>query len=177
MLNKPLRITLIAAAALAAGTAARAEGLYVGGALGAPDYHSSINGIGTGHGSGVSARLFGGYDFSPYLAVEGGAFSLGKISDDTGNDAKGYGLDVRAVGRYEFTPGWAVLGEGGLAEARFTTTQGNGSSPGAELGAGLEWSPAKQVSVRLTYDRYHFTSVFSDHVNVGQYLVGVKFGF
>ena len=47
--------SLVTAALLAGVAGAYADGLYVGGALGAPDYSNQINGVGTGDGgSGVT---------------------------------------------------------------------------------------------------------------------------
>ena len=70
----------IATALVACGmTAAHADGLYVGGSLGAPNYSNSINGIGGGGGGdGTGLKLYGGDQLTPNFAVEGGLFSLGR---------------------------------------------------------------------------------------------------
>ncbi len=166
---------LAAAVLLAAFGAARAEGLYVGGSLGSPDYRSSVNGV-SGNGSGVGGKAFAGYQITPNVAVEGGLFDLGHIDDSSGKvNLRGAYAD--AVGSYEFAPKWSVLGRAGLAEGRFTTTGGNDNSPALKLGAGLQYDLSRQVALRAEYEHYHFTDAFDSKANVGEYSFGVKFGF
>lgn len=172
-LNKVLFATAIALGS--AGAAQAAEGFYAGGAIGAPDYHSSINGV-DGDGSGVAGKVFGGYQFTPNFALEAGAFHLGHIDDASGH-AKGYGGYLDAVGSYEFAPKWSVLGSAGIAQAKFTTSNGDDNSPGLKLGAGVQYDVAQNVAVRAQYDRYRFTDAFDTKPNVGQFTVGVKVGF
>ena len=168
---------LIGVALLAGGmTVAHAEGLYLGGSIGTPNY-SSINGIGGGGGGdGTGLKLYGGYQWTPNFAVEGGLFSLGRSSDVMGS-VKARGAYLDGVGSYAFAPKWSVLGSLGVAQARFSTTQGNDSSPALKLGAGLQYDLTQQVALRLQYDRYHFTNAFGAKPNVGAYTFGVKVGF
>ena len=168
----------IATALVACGmTAAHADGLYVGGSLGAPNYSNSINGIGGGGGGdGTGLKLYGGDQLTPNFAVEGGLFSLGRSSDNMGT-VKTRGAYLDAVGSYMFMPKWSVLGSLGVAQARFTTTQGNDSSPALKLGVGLQYDLTERVALRLQYDRYHFTNAFDTKPNVGAYAIGVKVGF
>lgn len=172
-LNKVLFATAIALGS--AGAAQAAEGFYVGGALGTPDYHSSINGV-SGDGSGVGGKLFGGYQITPNIAVEAGAFDLGHIDDGTGR-VKTHGGYIDAVGSYEFAPKWSVLGSAGLAQAKFTTSNGDDSSPGLKLGAGVQYDVAHNVAVRAQYDRYRFSDAFDTKPNIGELTLGVKVGF
>lgn len=169
---------LIGVALLAGGmTVAHAEGLYLGGSIGTPNYSSSINGIGGGGGGdGTGLKLYGGYQWTPNFAVEGGLFSLGRSSDVMGS-VKARGAYLDGVGSYAFAPKWSVLGSLGVAQARFSTTQGNDSSPALKLGAGLQYDLTQQVALRLQYDRYHFTNAFGAKPNVGAYTFGVKVGF
>jgi len=166
----------VAVALVVAGIgAARAEGLYVGGSLGTPDYKSSINGI-SGSGSGVAGKIFGGYQLTPNFAVEGGLMNLGHIDDSSGK-VDLHGAYVDAVGTYEFAPKWSLLGRAGLAEGRFTTNNGDDSSPALKLGAGVQYDLTKQVALRAEYEHYHFTDVFASKANVGELSLGVKVGF
>ena len=175
MLSK-LSHSLIVATLIAGGaTAAQAEGAYVGGSLGKPNYSSSINGI-SGDGSGVAGKLFGGYQITPNFAVEGGYFNLGHIEDANGR-AKAQGVYADAVGSYSFAPQWSVLGSAGLAEGRFKTAAGNDSSPALKIGAGVEYALTPQAALRVQYDRYHFVNAFDAKPNIGQLSAGVKFGF
>lgn len=175
MFSRITKSTLAAALLVAGIGAARAEGLYVGGGLGAPDYKSSINGI-SGDGSGVGGKLYGGYELTPNFAVEGGLFDLGHIDDASGkvNLRGGY---VDAVGRYEFAPKWSVIGSVGVADGRFSTTQGDDSSPALKLGAGLQYDLTRTVALRAGYDHYRFSDAFDGKPKVGEYAFGVKVGF
>lgn len=169
--------SLIAAALVAGGiTGAHAEGLYVGGNIGGPDYSSSINGIGGGGGNGTGLKVYGGYQLTPNFALEGGLYSLGRTSDNTGT-VKTRGVYLDGVGSYEFVPRWSVLGSLGVAEGRFSTTAGDGSSPALKLGVGLQYDLSRQVALRVQYDRYHFTNAFDAKPNAGEYSIGFKLGF
>lgn len=170
--------TLVALAVLAGATAgAHAEGLYVGGSVGAPDYSSTVNGVGGGGGgSGIGLKLYGGYRLTPNFAVEGGYFNLGR-SKDVGGTAKAQGLYVDGVGSYEFAPKWSLLGSVGVADGRLKTNAGNDSSPALKLGVGLEYALGETTALRVTYDRYRFTSAFDGKPEIGQALIGVKVGF
>jgi len=175
MLSK-LSHSLIVATLLAGGAAAaQAEGVYVGGSLGRPNYSSSVNGI-SGDGSGVAGKLYGGYQLTPNFAVEGGYFKLGHIDDANGR-AKTQGVYADAVGSYAFAPQWSVLGSAGLAEGRFTTTLGDDNSAALKIGAGVQYELTPQAALRLQYDRYHFVNAFDAKPNIGQVSAGVKFGF
>lgn len=169
---------VIALAPLVGGVAgAQAEGLYVGGALGAPDYSSSINGYGGGDGGrGTGLKLFGGYQLSPHFAIEGGLFDLGRTRD-TGGSAKVRGGYVDGVGSYEFAPKWSALGSIGLAQARLSTPTGDDTSPGLKLGVGVQYDLTRTTALRLGYDRYRFADAFDAKPDVGETSFGVKVSF
>ena len=167
--------TLVILAALAAG-AAHADGLYVGGSLGKPDYSGSINGIGSGSGDGTGLKVYGGTALNKNFALEGGLFDLGKTSSSAGT-AKGHGLYVDGVGSYEFAPQWSLLGRVGVVEGRFSSSLGNDASSGLKIGAGLQYELSRQVSLRLEYERFHFVNLFDGKPNLGQASFGVKVGF
>ncbi|PTT91741.1 hypothetical protein DBR42_03290 [Pelomonas sp. HMWF004] len=168
--------SIVVAAMLAASWgAAQAEGLYVGGSLGTPDYKSSVNGIG-GNGSGLGGKIYGGYELMPHVAVEAGLVDLGHIDDANGKvNLRGAYVDV--VGRYDMAPKWALFGSAGVAEGRFTTTAGNDSSPALKLGGGLEYELTDNVAVRAEYEHYHFTNAFDAKPAVGEFSLGLKVGF
>jgi OOP family OmpA-OmpF porin len=150
-------------------------GAYAGGSLGSPDYKSSVNGI-TGDGSGVGGKLYGGYKFTPNFALEGGAFDLGHIDDATGK-VKLRGVYADAVGRYEFAPKWTAFGSAGLAEGKFTTSNGNDNSPALKLGAGVEYNLTREIALRGEYEHYHFSDAFDAKPKVGEFSFGVNVGF
>src|SRR6185295_9260759 len=90
---KPIAAALIVAASLGA-TAAHADGLYGGAALGAGRYQDDVNGV-SGAGNGVSGKVFGGYQFNPYLGLEAGYADLGHVDNSTGRvDGRSEYLDA-----------------------------------------------------------------------------------
>jgi OOP family OmpA-OmpF porin len=173
-LSKTLAALSLALGAIAG---AHAEGAYVGGDLSKPDFSSAINGAGgDGGGRSVGGKLYGGYQFTPNFAVEGGYFNLGRSKDINGI-AKGEGLYVDGVGSLRLAPQWSAYGSLGVAEARLKTPTGNDSSPALKLGLGVQYDLSKDVALRLGYDRYHFTNAFDDKPNVGEAAFGVRVAF
>jgi OmpA-OmpF porin, OOP family len=175
MLKRFTQPALVAAVLAACLGAAHAEGLYVGGSLGTPDYKSSVNGI-SGNGSGVGGKVYGGYDLTPNFAIEAGLFDPGHI-DDAAGKVKLYGAYVDGVGHYGFAPQWSVLGSVGVAQGRFTTTRGDDSSPALKLGAGLQYDLSSHVALRAEYEHYRFSNAFDAKPDVGEFSLGVKVGF
>ncbi len=170
-----LKSSLIAIALMAGLGAAQAEGMYGGASLGSPDYRNSVNGI-DGKGSGVGAKLYGGYEINPHLAVEAGVFDLGHIDEPAGK-VKTYGAFVDAVGSYEFAPKWSLLGRIGAVHAKLDTSAGDDSSPALKLGAGLQYALSPNMQLRAEYEHYRFTNAFDAKPDVGEYTVGLKLGF
>lgn len=175
MITRTTRNTLAVLCVAAGLASAHAEGLYLGGSLGTPDYHGSINGI-SGNGSGVGGKVFGGYQLTPNFALEGGYYDLGHIDNDSGKvTARGVYLD--AVGTLPLAQQWSLLGSAGLAQGRLKTSFGDDSSPALKLGLGVQYDLSKQVALRAQYERYHFTNAFDDKANVGAATVGIRVGF
>ncbi len=171
----------LVAATLAAGTmaSAHADGLYVGGDLGHPQYSNSVNGIGGGddaNNGSLGAKVYGGYTLTPNFALEGSVFRLGHTHmGDANVNTTGIALD--GVGNYMFAPQWSLLGRVGVAEGRFYTSGGDDSSAAVKFGAGVQYDLTKQVALRVQYERYHFFNAFDSKPNVGEYTAGVKFSF
>lgn len=176
-----LRITpTLVALTLAAGAAAgaHAEGVYVGGALSAPNYTDSVNGFGSASGGrGPGLKLYGGYQLTPNFAVEAGYANLGRTDSSGGGQAKGQGVFLDGVGSYEFAPRWSVLGSVGVADVRFDTPAGKDSSPALKLGVGLQYDLNKTTALRVGYDQYRFSDAYDAKPQVGQTMVGVKVAF
>lgn len=170
---------ILGMAAAAAGAAhaegMRVEGAYIGGAVGVPDYHSSIDGV-TGSGKDAGYQLYGGYRISPYFGVELGAFDLGRIHNSTGHaDARGGYVD--AIGYLPMNDRFSLLGTVGVAQGRWSTSNGSDSSPAWKYGVGLQYDLTNAVSLRGEYERYQFTSAFGDRPGVGETTVGVNYRF
>jgi OOP family OmpA-OmpF porin len=157
-------------------TASQAAGLYIGGNISQPEYRAGVNGTIMPGGEDMGYKLYGGYQFSPFFALEGGYLDLGKEDNATGN-VQGRGAFLDAVGTFPIAPSWSLLGSAGIAQARFKTSTGNDSSPAFKLGVGVQYDFTKQVAMRLQYDRYRFTDVFNDKLGVGETSLGLKYAF
>ena len=156
-------------------SAAHAEGLYVGGSVGVPDYRTNINGI-SGNSTGAAGKLFAGYQLAPNFALEGGLYDLGHIDHPNGSvNLRGGYLDV--VAKYEFEPKWSVLGSVGVADGRFTSTRGDDSSAALKLGVGVQYDITKDVAVVTEYEHYRYANAYEEKPNAGSVTVGVTFGF
>lgn len=167
-------IAICSALGWAAALPARAEGLYAGGNLGAPGYHDNVNGI-PGSGTGVSGKVYGGYQVNPNVAVEAGGMDLGHVDEATGT-AKGQGLIGDLVGSLPIAQDWSVLGRVGAARANLETSNGDDHGAGLDYGAGVQYKLNSNVSLRGEWENYR-VSVFDEHPNIHQYSVGVKLGF
>jgi OOP family OmpA-OmpF porin len=176
-MNLPRCKPLVLAAATFAGAlhvSAQAEGLYVGGSIGKPSYGDAINGIGTSN-SGVSGKLFGGYQIAPGLAVEAGVADLGHSSNASGS-IRSHGEYLDAVGSLPLAQGFSLLGSAGIDHLNLNTSNGDDSGFGLKLGVGGEYSLTPTTSIRAEYERYQASS-FGGHPSVGQYTIGVRVGF
>jgi OOP family OmpA-OmpF porin len=170
---KPALVAALLAAGLGS-TVAHAEPFYAGANLGAPRYEDGIQGS-TGHGDGVSGKVFGGYQVTPNIAFEAGYADLGRVGDDAGHvKARGEYLD--AVGLAPITDQWTLLGRLGVAHIDVDTPHGDTSGNGLKLGAGAQYALTRDVALRGEWERYR-PDVFGDKPNIDQYTVGVRYGF
>jgi OmpA-OmpF porin, OOP family len=164
---------LLVAANLGA-VCARAEGLYAGGGLGAPRYQNDVNGI-SGNGSGLSGKLFGGYQFTPNYAIEGGVAYLGHIESASGTvNGRSEFLDM--VGTLPLNDTWSLLGRLGIAHVALDTPIGNSSGNGLKLGFGGQYALTKSIFLRGEWERYR-PEVFNDRSNIDQFSLGMRFTF
>jgi OOP family OmpA-OmpF porin len=158
-------------------SAAHAQDVYVGGALSAPNYNDQVNHYGDAEsGRGPGAKLYGGLQLNPHVAVEAGLMNLGR-TQNTGGSATIYGGFVDALGTLPLAPQWSLLGRAGLAEGRLTSSTGDTTSAALKAGVGLQYDITPTVAVRVEYEHYHFVSAFGDKPEVGQASVGLKIGF
>ncbi|HSW07340.1 outer membrane beta-barrel protein [Aquabacterium sp.] len=164
---------LIALAGLAA-LPAHAEGLYAGGALGTPRYPDAVNGI-SGNGSGLSGKLFGGYQFTPNLSLETGFAGLGHIDDGSGR-VSGRAAYLDLLGTLPLNDKWSALGRLGVAHVKLDSSTGDSSGSGPKLGLGLQYALTTNVALRGEWERYH-PSVFGEKPNIDQYTLGFRVGF
>lgn len=169
--------SIIAVTALAAvSTAAQAEGLYIGGSVGASHYKGDAIGGADTDRSDTGLKLYGGYTLNRNLAVEAGVVDLGKASSSAGT-VKSSGLFVDAVGTLPLDKGFSAIGRVGLVNAG-TTHAISGSEYGTrlKLGAGLQYQLDRNISLRGEWERYNLgTPTGNTHNDL--YTVGVNYKF
>jgi len=171
--TKPLLGTLLLAGSVMA-VSAHAEGFYGGASLGGQSYPDRVNGNSTS-GSALSAKLYGGYQVNPNLALEGGIAELGSVNSGSGK-VDSYGTFIDAVGTMPLNPQWSLLGRVGVAHMTVNTPTGDDGGNGLKVGLGVEYALSKTMAVRGEWERYQLTG-FGSSPNADQYTVGLKLGF
>lgn len=155
---------------------AHAEGLYIGGMAGGSHYKgSSVGGVETDRSS-TGAKVFGGYQITPNLAVEGGYVDLGKFKSSAGQ-LKANGVYLDAVGSVPLSGPLSAYGKVGVFNGK---TDGNliSSDRGTsgKLGAGLNYAIDRNLSVQGEWERYRLDTT-GVRANNDLYSVGVKYSF
>lgn len=111
-------------------------------------------------------RIRIGYEYSPYLAVEGEYFRTGKLSALSANPtfqvgrsgASGFGLD--AVGALPFWYRFSLLGKAGVRRVALdqdslsTPVLANGALIQGKLGLGLQYNFSRSLGFRAEVERY-----------------------
>jgi len=111
-------------------------------------------------------RIRIGYEYSPYLAVEGEYFRTGKPAALTANPAfqvgrsgaRGFGLD--AVGTLPFWYRFSLLGKAGVRrvgidqDSLTTPVLANGALIQGRLGLGLQYNFSRSLGFRAEVERY-----------------------
>ena len=139
----------------------------------------AVTGASTGRMHDTAYRVLGGYQFSPYVAIEGGWQHLGSVNgsyalqtvhaDTFARNAewKLSGFNATLVGTYPFAERFAAIGKLGAffskLEFRESTTSGTGARStfnapddnGAHFmwGAGGSYQITDHVALRLDWDR------------------------
>jgi len=166
-----------ALAALAT-SSAWAQG-YVGLAIGQAKYRDACAGVPssiTCSSSDTSLRIFGGYKFNPYFAVEAGANTLGAVRASTGESADLEAVDLSALVSWPLANRFAVYGRLGLysgdTTARSTPVPAavfpaaprpppqvgwvSGNTIGLTYGFGARFEMAQHAVLRLEWQRFDY---------------------
>jgi len=171
---KPIAAALLVVGSLGA-TAAQANGLYGGAALGVPRYQDDINGV-SGSGNGASGKVFGGYQFNPYFALEAGYADLGHVDNSTGR-INGRAEYLDAVGMLPLgSSKFSLLGSVGATHVNLDTSAGDDGGNGVKLGLGAQYALTDNIAFRAEAERYH-ADAFGTKPDIDQYTIGVRFGF
>jgi OOP family OmpA-OmpF porin len=167
--------TLIATATLFT-LSAHAEGLYLGGSVGSSHYNGDDIGGASTDKNDIGYKVYGGYSFTPNVAVETGYVDLGKFSSSAG-DVRGKGYFVDAVGTYPLGNNFSALGRIGVFNGKLDTSlTGSGSGTNLKVGAGLQYDLSKTMSIRGEWERYQFDAV-GMKPSTDLYSVGLNYRF
>ena len=177
---------LVAAGAALAAVPAQAqqtttlEGPYVGGNLGAARLKGDDRpGIPT-DSSSTGGKIFGGYNFSPYFAVEGGYTDTGEFDSSAGT-LKGSGLFADAVGRLPLGNDFSALARVGVLRGKLedgrTGTDLTDTNTTLKGGLGVEYALNRNHALRGEWERYRFKASDDHKVHTDLFTVGYKFTF
>jgi len=186
MLKKNLLAMALVLGSAAISAQASAES-YFGGSVGRTNWDFSCAGSTSCQKAAGSWKLYGGFDFSPYFAVEGSYIYMNEVG---ANDSmvkatfNARGADVAAVGK---TPAWKGLH--GFAKVGATFMKGEiiasfGDLSGSEthysaqplIGIGASYQLDKKMSVRLELDtrKVKISNVADTTYNVKNFSVGIQ---
>ncbi len=141
-------------------------------------------------------KLFGGYQFNKYFALEGGYFNLGKFDYalSTGSGAaegniKIMGINLDAVATLPITEKFSVFGRVGANYARakdsfssagnisFADTNPKENDLNYKFGAGLQYAITDAVGIRLEAERYRINDAVGNHGDIDLFSVGLTYRF
>jgi OOP family OmpA-OmpF porin len=172
---KPFHKILLAVGALTA-LSAQAQGIYLGGSLGASRYDGSVPGPTLTDKSSAGLKLYGGYSFTPNFALEAGYVNLGKFKGSAA-DVKADGAFVDAVGIVPLRNNFSVLGRVGAFNGKLDSTlAGSDRGTNVKVGAGLQYDLSANTAIRAEWERYRFDALGSKS-NTDLYSVGFAYRF
>jgi OOP family OmpA-OmpF porin len=142
-------------------------------------------------------KVFGGYQFNRYFALEGGAFSLGKFSYQAtttpagtlSGEAKVRGLNLDLVGILPLTGEFSAFGRAGLTYAQARDTfRGTGmvvvNNPNPseratnwKAGLGLQYAFTPALSIRAELERYRINDAVGNKGDIDMASIGLVYRF
>ncbi len=181
---KKISLSLAAAALALAASTASAE-VYVGGAIGQSHYNLDCFGISCDR-TPTGYKLFGGYKFNQFVAIEGTYADYGdlKISDGFGTRLSGTSFGIGAAGFYDFHPQWTAIGRIGLASNKFKYRDNELSSSDSKikpyfgLGVGFRVAPKTTIEAGADFTRFKLDNDDVKASSSGRFLhIGVRQSF
>jgi len=180
---KKISLSVAAAALCLAASAASAQ-VYVGGAIGQSHFSADCSDSSCDR-SPVGYKLFGGYKFNQFVAIEGTYTDYGDLkasSPGYSSRLSGTSFGIGAAGFYDFHPQWTALGRIGLAsnKLKFHNSEGVSGSdskikPYFGLGVGFRVAPKTTIEAGADFTR--FTDDSDDSASVRLLHVGVRQSF
>jgi OOP family OmpA-OmpF porin len=209
--HKPGTLGLLALAALMSAPALAQEGgWYAGGAIGRAaatidDARISSGLLGAGLATtsithedrDTGYKVYGGYQFNPYLGIEGGYYDLGHYgftattspAGTLNGDIKLRGLNLDLVGTLPLGAGFSVFGRVGAA---YTQARDSFSGTGAvvvtnpnpsqrdtnlKLGLGVQYDFTPALGMRLEAERYRVNDAVGNIGDVDMVSLGLIYRF
>jgi OOP family OmpA-OmpF porin len=143
-------------------------GAYLGAGIGAADYNESLWSISNFRDTGW--KIFGGYQFNPYLTAEASWVDLGTVSDNSAS-IRTRGLSLAGIGSLPLGSSFALFGKLGAffwgQDTRFGKIRD--SNTGTDLSWGYGGSARffdNRLGIRLEWERYG-TNYDADLVTLG----------
>lgn len=142
-------------------------------------------------------KIFGGYQFNRYFALEGGYFDLGQFgfaartvpAGVLNGNARFNGLNIDAVGILPVTQRFSLFGRAGVDYAQAQDTFGGTGAITAlnptphtwgthyDFGAGLQYAVTKSVDVRAEAERYRLNDAVGNMGDIDVFSLGVIYRF
>ena len=147
--------------------------------------------------SAAGVKLFGGYQLSRHLALEGGYFNLGKFgytartspAGSLSGDIRLQGLNLDVVGILPLTEKFSVFGRVGVIHARardnFSSTglvnrpasTARQNDTGYKFGGGVEYAFTDRLAVRGEVERYRINDAIGNKGDIDMATVGLVYRF
>jgi len=143
---------LLAASAFAVPAAAQVNmsSVYIGGSIGRADYRTADQ-------TDTAWRILGGYQFHPNFAAELGWHHLGQVGS-LGGERESRLFELTGIGAFPVAANFSVYGKlggyYGTSELRSPLGSGDDNNGGLTYGFGAQYDIARQVGVRLEWQRY-----------------------
>ena len=199
-----LLLATVANPLMAESTTDYSSGWYVGGNIGMstanideekitqnltnPSYTDDENALGY--------KLFGGYQFNKYFALEGGYFNLGKfdyaLSTGSGTaegNIKIMGINLDAVATLPITEKFSAFGRVGATYAQakdsfsstgtisFADTDPKENDLNYKFGAGLQYAITDAIGIRLEAERYRINDAVGNMGDIDLFSIGLTYRF
>lgn len=165
-------LTLATGAAQAQTSTVSQSPFYFGGSIGAPRW--DVDGAGGSH-SGAGLKLYGGWSFTPNVALEAGVLDLGKYSR-SGASVRGDGLFLDAVGTMPLEGPWSLIGRLGVVNSKVKVPGDSDRGTGIRFGLGGQYQLNTNVALRAEWERNRL-SAFGDHPKADLWSIGAKYSF
>ena len=145
----------------------------------------------------TGGKIFGGYQFNRYFAIEGGYFDLGRFSFTANTvpigtltgDIKIKGVNLDLVGMLPITEKFSAFGRVGVtrAEARDTftgtglvrllRTTANQRETNAKYGLGLQYAFTDRLGMRAEVERYRINDAVGNNGDIDLASLGLVYSF